>query len=224
MEDVTKGAVIVKGAPSEGDLALINAQSLKELSAEDVFTFRIVAADTQVDRDFEHFSLDCLEKMAPMYVGKPVITDHQWSSSGQVARVYAASVEQSGGVGQLILRCYIPRTEASRDVIESIETGIRREVSVCVAVRSAKCGICGANKSVTYCEHSRGGTYDGKLCTVELGDPSDVYEVSFVAVPSQREAGVVKSCAGGRENAERRRRLSALLSLERRKFLEEEKI
>ena len=60
MENIKKSAVVIKGVPSSGDLALINAQTLRELKAEEVFTFRVAAADTRVDRDFERFSKVCL--------------------------------------------------------------------------------------------------------------------------------------------------------------------
>ena len=34
--------------------------------------------------------------------------------------------------------------------------------------------------------------YDGKTCHFVLSDPQDAYEWSFVAVPAQRDAGVIK--------------------------------
>jgi hypothetical protein len=43
------------------------------------------------------------------------------------------------------------------------------------------------------CGHVKGRTYDGKLCWGELCEPKDAYEFSFVAVPAQRSAGVIKS-------------------------------
>lgn len=229
MENIKKGAVVVKSAPAAGDMALINAQSLRELKAEEVFTFRVAAADTQVDRDFEHFSRACLEKLAELYVGKPFITDHQWRSSNQVARVYAAAVEDAEGVSRLVLSCYMLRSEVNQPTIEAIEAGIIREASVGVAVKRAVCSICGADKSSGYCEHRPGRVYDGTLCTVELDDPSEAYEASFVAVPSQREAGVVKSYAGDREKptedqekaAARRKTLAAMIKLEKIRFVEE---
>lgn len=229
MENIKKGAVVVKSAPSAGDIALINAQSLRELKAEEVFTFRVAAADTRVDRDFEHFSKACLEKLAELYVGKPFITDHQWRSSNQVARVYAAAVEEADGVSRLVLSCYMLRGEVNQPTIDAIEAGIIWEASVGVAVRRAVCSICGADKSGGYCEHRPGRTYDGTLCTVELDDPTEAYEVSFVAVPSQREAGVVKSYAGDREKpsedqekaAARRKALAAMIQLEENRFIEE---
>lgn len=197
MENIIKSAVVTKRAPKSDDMALINAQSLRELKAEEVFAFRIAAADTRVDRDFEHFSQSCLEKLAELYVGKTVISDHRWSSSNQVARVYAALVEMDeAGVSRLVLSCYMLRSETTQPVIDAIEAGIVREVSVGVSVRRAVCDICGVDKSAVRCEHRPGREYDGKLCTVELSDPSDAYEVSFVAVPTQRKAGVVKSYGG----------------------------
>lgn len=232
MENIKKSAVVIKGIPSAGDLALINAQALRELKAEEVFTFRVAAADTRVDRDFEHFSKACLEKLAELYVGKPFITDHQWSSGNQVARVYAGAVEDAGnGVSRLILSCYMLRSEATGPIIDAIEAGINREVSVGVAVKSAVCSICGMDKASGYCEHRPGKSYDGKLCTVELGDPAEAYEVSFVAVPAQREAGVVKSYTGDKDGPEdgpsentetaRRKELAARIALEKIRFVEE---
>ena len=38
----------------------------------------------------------------------------------------------------------------------------------------------------------KGQVYDGKLCFMELREPADAYEWSFVAVPAQRSAGVLK--------------------------------
>lgn len=229
MEDIRKGAVVVKSAPSPGDMDLINAQSLRKLKEEEVFTFRIAAADDQVDRDFERFSPACLEKLAELFVGRTVISDHRWSSSGQVARVYAAAVEPDGAESRLVLSCYMLRSEAAQPTIDAIEAGILREASVGVAVKRAVCSICGADKSGGYCEHRPGRTYDGTLCTVELDDPTEAYEVSFVAVPSQREAGVVKSYAGDREKpsedqekaAARRKALAAMIQLEENRFIEE---
>lgn len=164
-------------------------------------------------------------------MGKPFITDHRWSSSNQVARVYAAAVEEGGGVSRLVLSCYMLRSAANQPTIDAIEAGIIREVSVGVAVKSAVCSICGADKSRGCCEHRPGRAYDGTLCTVELGDPTEAYEASFVAVPSQREAGVIKCYAGEKEGADtsggeeteiaRKKKLSALIALEDQKFIEE---
>lgn len=52
------------------------------------------------------------------------------------------------------------------------------------------CSICGEESGT--CGHQKGQEYGGKLCYAELREPTDAYEWSFVAVPAQREAGVMK--------------------------------
>ena len=221
MEQINKAARIEKRAePGEAYLALINAQALRELTAEEVFTFRIAAADTLVDRDHERFSLECLEGMAKLYVGRPVLTDHSWSAGKQLARVYDAQVEETAEGHRLVLSCYMPRIEQSAPIITAIEAGVLREASVGVAVQSAKCSICGTDKVRRRCEHIPGQSYEGKTCVVELGVPGDAYEISLVAVPAQRNAGVVKSMRSpwGAEQDQAVRQAKARLALEKERF------
>lgn len=42
------------------------------------------------------------------------------------------------------------------------------------------------------CGHRKGEWYEGRLCHTVLHGAEDAYEWSFVAVPAQRQAGVVK--------------------------------
>ena len=42
------------------------------------------------------------------------------------------------------------------------------------------------------CTHKKGEVYGSKLCCGELVNPYDAYEWSFVAVPSQKRAGITK--------------------------------
>ena len=55
MDMIFKAARIEKAAVGERELALINAQALRELSADEVFAFRLAACDNQVDREGEDF-------------------------------------------------------------------------------------------------------------------------------------------------------------------------
>ena len=194
MEGICETSVVLKaGGPDDGELALINAQALRPLTAAEVFTFKLEACDNQVDRDFERFTDRALEQMAKLYVGKPVIQDHKWSSGAQTARVYAAGVEAEGSRKRLILRCYMPRTEGTAETIAAIESGVIRECSVGLRVHKSVCSICGAVQQEAMCRHYPGKEYGGKLCHFDLDEVTDVYEVSLVAVPAQPAAGVVKS-------------------------------
>ncbi|MEW3478835.1 ParB N-terminal domain-containing protein, partial [[Clostridium] symbiosum] len=58
------------------------------------------------------------------------------------------------------------------------------------------CSICGTDRRETYCGHCPGQEYEGKRCHIDLDDPTDAYELSFVAVPAQKGAGVIKHYGG----------------------------
>ena len=72
MSEIKKYGAVLKQT-SAVDMEKINAQTLRELTPEDVFTFRIAAAGDQIDRDYERFTLAALNKMAQLFVGKTII-------------------------------------------------------------------------------------------------------------------------------------------------------
>ena len=180
------------------ELALINQFAKTDLTEEQVYTFSVRLCDNEVDRDFERFDGAALERLGELFVGKSGIFDHQWSAKGQTARIYRTEVvrEESmvtaAGDGYCWLKgwAYLLRTEKNQDLIAEIEGGIKKEVSVGCSMGRSVCSICGAENGA--CSHIRGETYDGRLCFTELRDPQDAYEWSFVAVPAQRNAGVLK--------------------------------
>lgn len=198
MEQLSKfQAFSVKKADAVADIALINQYSKKELKPEDVYCFSVRLCDNDVDRDNERFTNATLEALAPLYTGKTGIFDHRWSAENQVARLYRVETEVTGqknslGEALVILRgsAYMLRNETNQPLIDAIEGGILKEVSVGCSVRRQTCSICG--EDIWSCGHLKGQQYDGKLCYGELQDPADAYEWSFVAVPAQRGAGVTK--------------------------------
>lgn len=194
-----------QAAVTAEDLALINLLSRKELAEEDVYVFSLRLCDNEVDRDGERFAPQTLEELSRLFVGKSGIFDHQWSARGQAARIYKTQVIRQpqrttkAGDGYCWLKgwAYMARTEGSKDLIAEIEAGIKKEVSVGCAVEKSVCSICGADLRQGSCAHKKGEYYDGKLCYASLEGASDAYEFSFVAVPAQPEAGVVKGAGGG---------------------------
>lgn len=194
MEGAEKFSTVKTLEATESELGLINQQALKPLKAEEVFIFRVAACDDQVDRENERFTRRALEDLAKLYVGKSFIFDHSWSAGKQLARIYAAQVEQDGTVNRLVLRVYMLRNKANKPVIEAVEGGIMREVSVGCAVGKARCSICGRDRGD--CSHIPGKTYDGRVCHIDLDEAKDAYECSFVAVPAQPRAGVIKRYGG----------------------------
>lgn len=196
MDPITKFAQVEKQVVSDAELLLINKQTLRPLGADEVFTFRVVACDNQIDRDNEKFSDATLQGLAKLFVGRTVISDHKWSAERQVARIYAAGVEGDGDVKQLTLRAYMLKNDQSAPTIAAIEGGILREVSVGCATEKATCSICGTDRRESYCGHWPGREYEGKTCHITLDGARDAYEVSFVAVPAQPGAGIIKHYGG----------------------------
>lgn len=85
MDQILKQARLMKAVLDEGELALINAQALRPLAAEEVFCFRLAACNNQVDRDIERFTENTLAGFAELFVGRPVLLDHKWSAESQTA-------------------------------------------------------------------------------------------------------------------------------------------
>ena len=184
------------GVATAVQLEAINAQAKAELTAEQVYVFSVRLCDDQIDRDGERFDTAALPVLAKMFVGKTGIVDHKWSASGQVARIFETQVVQEDGVSYIKAWAYIRRGGNAEEIIADIEAGIKKEISVGCAMGRAVCSICGGEYGS--CGHQKGEHYDGALCCVILKEPMDAYEFSFVAVPAQREAGVIKGMGEGK--------------------------
>ena len=185
------------GLPGQAELEAINRFAKTPLAAEQVYTFTLRLCDNEVDRDFERFDGAALEALGELFLGKSGIFDHRWSAQGQTARIYRTEVVRepsmttAAGDEYRWLKgwAYLLRTEKNAELIAEIEGGIKKEVSVGCSVKRTVCSICGGTEG---CRHVRGQVYGGRLCFTELREPTDAYEWSFVAVPAQRGAGVLK--------------------------------
>ena len=180
------------------ELDQINRFSKAELTADQVYTFSVRLCDNEVDRDFERFGTEDLDRLGELFLGKSGIFDHQWSAKGQTARIYRTEVVREPGTVTaagdeyrwLKGWAYLMRTEKNQELITEIEGGIKKEVSVGCSMGRSVCSVCGAENGA--CGHVKGQMYGEKLCFMEQKDPKDAYEWSFVAVPAQPRAGVVK--------------------------------
>lgn len=184
------------GAPTGEQLEKINALAKAELTLEQVYVFSLRLCDDQVDRDGEKFDTEALPELSRLFLGKTGILDHRWSAEGQVARIFETQVIREKDVSFIKAWAYIRRGGRGDEIIADIEAGIRKEVSVGCAMGRAVCSICGGDYGT--CGHQKGHSYDGQVCCAILREPMDAYEFSFVAVPAQREAGVMKALGGGR--------------------------
>ncbi len=182
------------GVPTQVQLDAINALAKGKMTAEQVYVFSLRLCDDQVDRDQERFDTGALPGLAKLFIGRTGILDHRWSAENQVARIFETQVVQDNGISYIKAWAYIRRGGNNEELIGDIEAGIRKEVSVGCAMGMAVCSVCGCEYGT--CGHCKGESYDGQVCCVILKEPMDAYEFSFVAVPAQRDAGVLKALGG----------------------------
>jgi len=202
--EISKAANISPGTgvPTAEELAAINKFTRRELTTEEVYTFSVVLCDNEIDRDNEQFTPDALRKLAELFVGTTGIYNHNWNAHEQVMRIFEANAEgvdgEQNSVGEpyvaLRAKAYLLRSAENKRLIDAIDAGIRKEVSVSCSIGNVACSICGkAPWTDGGCLHRRGREYDGKLCYRILSEPTDAYEFSFVAVPAQPAAGITKA-------------------------------
>lgn len=191
-------------------LTLLNSYTRRNHTADEVYLFDVILCDNEVDRDMERFTLDSLNKLKELFVGKTGIFDHNPKGENQTARIFSteiiSDVEKVTSQGEpytcLKAHAYMIRTKSNEDLIKEIDGGIKKEVSVSCMAERKTCSVCGADLTRKTCRHQKGQTYDGKRCHVLLDRITDAYEWSFVAVPAQINAGITKFFAGeAREQA-----------------------
>ena len=185
---------VTGGEPTAQQLEAINAQAKASLTAQQVYVFSLRLCDDQVDRDYERFDTGALPALAKLFIGKTGIVDHKWSSDSQVARIFQTQVVCEDGVSYIKAWAYMRRGGHADEVIADIEAGIKKEISVGCAMGRSVCSVCGSDYGS--CGHQKGESYDGVICCAVLREPMDAYEFSFVAVPAQRDAGVLKTMGG----------------------------
>ena len=196
-------------APPE-ELDLINQYARTPLTADQVYTMKLTLCDNEIDRQYDQFTPEALKQLAALFIGKTVIFDHAWSAKGQTARIYNTAVETVSGMittnglpyQRLTAMAYMLSLPATAELISLIDGGILKEGSVGFSNTVDTCSICGNGYYSGDCLHIRGQTYTEngttKTCFVTLDGITDAYEFSFVAVPAQPAAGVMKGFKEGR--------------------------
>ena len=208
-ELANKGGYIVKSdsktsVPTK-ELELINKLTRRSFSEDEIYTFSVVLCDNDIDRDNDRFTDEALETLSELFIGKTGILDHDPKSQNQTARIYECHTEavpdKKNILGKpykrLVAKSYMPKSQKNENIILEIDSGIKKEVSVGCKVDKKTCSICGKNLNEEPCNHVKGRKYkkngEYQLCHRVLELPTDAYEWSFVAVPAQRMAGVIKA-------------------------------
>lgn len=186
------------------DIDLINKHTIVPLKEEDVFTFKIRLCDNEIDRVFDGMTDKFLEEFKDKGSNLTGISNHDWSSDNQVSRLYDTEIitdeTRTNKIGEpykyVLGKAYtLKRFE---EYIEKISAGLLKETSVSFESSGDTCSICGAETvkgedNIAICPngHIMGQMYDGKLAYNVVDNLTDIFEWSLVAVPCQRDSGVV---------------------------------
>ncbi len=200
----------MKDDSSLSQLEKINRFTRKALTEDEVYCFSVILCDNETDRDNERFSINALNSLAKMFIGKTGIFDHNPKGENQTARIFDTEVitdtsrKTSADEPYTCLKAsaYMVRTSKNEDLIKEIDAGIKKEVSVSCCVSKHICSICHCDNKIKACTHKKGRIYNGQKCSIILDDATDAYEWSFVAVPAQINAGVTKHFTGYPDEAE----------------------
>lgn len=194
--------IVFSPIPSDEDFEMIKQMMPSdEVSKDSLFVYKVLLCDNMVDRDYERFTHKALEELAKLYVGKIGIEDHNPTVKNSHSRIYKTELitdenikNDLGEPYEYVLGyAYTINNEKNKSLIEEIKSGLKKEVSVGVSNNSLICSICGHQLGEDGCQHIEGQDYDGVKCIGLMDGIDDVYEWSFVSIPSQRKAGVVKS-------------------------------
>ena len=136
------------------ELDQINRFSKAELTADQVYTFSVRLCDNEVDRDFERFGTEDLDRLGELFLGKSGIFDHQWSAKGQTARIYRTDVVREPGTVTaagdeyrwLKGWAYLMRTEKIRSLSRRSRV-VSRKRSAWDAAWGGACAPCAARKT-----------------------------------------------------------------------------
>ena len=152
------------------------------LETKYMYTFDIVLCDNDIDSDGERFTSDSLFQMAQMFPGKRGYLSDSPNKNSVATIMCCTVVKQLSKKNQLGLpllqlkaRAFIDR-KGNEAIIDDIESGRIKYVSVGVAVGHVACSICHS----AHCDHVLGTSYNGKLCYKNLDDISEVYEFGIM--------------------------------------------
>ena len=190
------------------DIEKINSKLPEGFSVEEneVFTYKVRLCDNLVDRVGDKFEETALEQITDMVKnnGLAGVQNHDWVTDKQLSGLYDAELvtddTEVNEVGEPVkyvvgLAYTLKKYE---DIVDRVRAGLLKGASISFNSSGDSCSICGKPMTkiegdVAVCEdgHIAGQEYDGKLCYNSISNVTDLLEWSLVAVPCQKNSGII---------------------------------
>lgn len=185
-----------------GRLSAINKYAQRRLALEDVYVRGMNGANDVIDYYDSRFTTRGLREVAKAWPGSAMARGHDMGGA-PLARVFEADVALHESASQERGRArelrdlaqaswaralfYVPRSLSyARDLVEAIDTGVEREVSLHWQFSRALCSVCANDVRSPECDHVPGEEYDGARAFYEMEGVTEVIETSFVLKGGQR--------------------------------------
>lgn len=175
--------------PTDEELNAINKLSNIDLKASDVYVFESMAANTEVDSDFEHFEDKALADMAGKCTDFPIQLDHDRSVRSTVGKLISGRVANR----KLYQKFYMLDTPDNKSLIMNLAGGVTNKVSVSFGslLRNYVCDSCKQCIVSDACPHSPGNVDEkGRTCTISIKAVEAFFEKSIVWLGAQGKAGI----------------------------------
>lgn len=178
--------------PTPEELSLINKYTNVDLKKEEVLVFTLSSANQDVDRASDQFTAKALKDMAELSADKPYLENHDWDIKSVKGKIFDAKVANK----QLIQKVYVPIQAENESFIKGMLNGLLNKVSVgfSMAPKDYVCSSCNKSLYSMECPHYPGGRdKEGNPIVGIIKGVADYFEISNVAVPCQRDAGIRRS-------------------------------
>ena len=172
--------------PTEIELEKINRLNHSRIpyTKDDLIVFKINVCDTEIDKDYEAFSIQALYQLKDLFIGK---SGHVKSATGRIfdAFVIEAPNQTERVEKRLILKalCYVVKTPKTETQIMQYLNESEPHVSIGCSCLTRICSICGKE----HCEHIPGEQYYNTLCYKRLHNINDAYEWSSIDTKPELE-------------------------------------
>lgn len=185
---------IVESIPDADTLEKINLYTRKEFNADEVYIFSMKLCDNEIDCDNERFTVESLNKLAKLFIGKIGLINSKSDNRNYTPRIFDCKVCKKDTVytsnGEhytyLLAYAFIKKTDENKLFIEELYKGAKKDISIGCTVQNLICNICGTDVKNNQCNHIKGNYYNGKKCCWNLNNPTDAYEWSFVLKPKYK--------------------------------------
>lgn len=177
--------------------AIIQTENMKEFNLStvnpaNIYEIEAIHGYPLATRNYTRYMPEalrgCIDSWTKPYP-RPLIKFHNDIDGETIGRIIEATyIENSPSTNTPCIK--VKAAISKQEAVADIENNILLTVSIGTGVSDCRCSICGKDYFSGECEHTRGNTYEGETCYIDIYK-MEARELSFVIVPSDPYAMLV---------------------------------